>query len=136
MLKKGALVALIALLCGCTPPIRQFTVYEGDRQPADVAVLHVPREIKVESLDGKGGYSPFLPNSPLFPYKGARFSLMPGEHTVEVRYSFGNSSTKGTKTIKQQFEPGKEYKVSTEFERDMDKFFVTYHIDEMPAQTN
>lgn len=53
--------------------------------PQDIAILHVPGWIYVDSIDGRGKFHPGVLGG-LRDYPGARIELQKGSHTAQVRY--------------------------------------------------
>ncbi len=53
--------------------------------PRDIAILHVPGWIYIDSIDGRGKFHPGILGG-LRDYPGARIELIKGSHTAQVRY--------------------------------------------------
>jgi hypothetical protein len=98
-----AAVICSLILAACAAP---FTakLYEGPELPADqVSTVAVDMSLAVLAVDGADAR-----------YNGmTKLNMLPGQHTMSLRYSDGNHESKGFQTIKFSAQPGKTYKVNS-----------------------
>ncbi len=102
-----------------------------------VSILHVTRNNYVKRIDGKGSYSPSH-ISDLSPYIGAKIELLPGTHTLSLKYSKemfqGSSHTKENNDFNFTFLSGKQYFLYSTIEHTRTQKGIQYnsvfHIDE------
>jgi len=110
MFKKFVILVLLLGLTGCG----RISVYKYKAHDIaaptgeNISILHVPREIYVQEIDGKGKYSP-SGSSDLFPYSAAEIELIPGIRTLSLKYSSGRQYSINKSNITFNFAPGKKY---------------------------
>ena len=111
--------------------IHDYKAYEGSYPKNKLAVLHVPIDLKVNSIDGQGEYYPKRV-SDMSPYSGARIELLPGYHVINVMYysrSHGHvAHSKDDTKLKLKAEPGKEYYIHHGRKIINNQVYVTYEI--------
>lgn len=97
--------------CSTNDGIREYNAYEGETLAAtEVALLHVPVEIKVDRIDGQGRYYPLLEVLGN-PYRGAVIQLLPGSHTADVIFHSRYWYTSDIETVTFHVEAGRHYEV-------------------------
>ena len=89
----------------------QYDAYDGDAViDEELAILHVPTEIKVDRIDGEGRYYPLLEILGN-PYRGATIRLLPGSHTADVIFHARYWHTSDTQTIAFNVRAGGQYDI-------------------------
>lgn len=95
---------------GCATKIHYYKAYEGTNiHPNQLSKLHVPEDIKINTIDGKGGFYPRYV-SDISPYSGAIIELIPGTHTLNAEYYYKDVARQsGSTNLKLTTSPGKAY---------------------------
>lgn len=134
MLKQIILIIMLVELSGCGRiSIHSYKAHDKDGlSESNISILHVTRNNYVHEIDGKGKYSPSHV-SDLFPYSGAKIELLPGTHTLSMKYRSQSSYSTGKANLKYKFLPGKQYFLHSSFEykatkSDGFKTLILYHI--------
>lgn len=101
---------------------------------AKISMLYVSREIFVHEIDGNGKYSPGY-SSDLFPYSAAEIELLPGTHTLSLKYASGRQYSLNKSNITYNFLPGRKYFIQSKIhysktETNTPQSSVLYRIEE------
>ena len=132
MLRMLWMICLAMTLTACdVVKIHEYKAYQGSYPNDKLAVLHVPFDIKVKSINGQGEYYPKRVSN-ISPYSGARIELPPGYHVINVMYysrSHGHvAHSKSDTKLKLKAEPGKEYYIFNGRKIINNQVYITYEI--------
>jgi hypothetical protein len=110
MLKKLILLTILLVLSACGRiNIYKYKAHDyKDAGDAKVSILHVTRENYVYEIDGKGKYSPDHV-SDLFPYSAAQIELLPGTHTLSLKFASSIYHSVNKNDLTFNFLPGRQY---------------------------
>lgn len=135
MIKLIPLLLLCICQSGCATKIHHYKAYDETHiNLKSLSKLHVPGDILVNTINGKGRYNPSYV-SDVSPYSGAVIEIMPGVHSLNVEYYYRNvARQKGSTNLSFLFEPGKSYFIYEQHKFINDRPYVHFDFYECGSQ--
>ena len=96
--------------------------------PRNIAILHVPGWIYIDSIDGRGNFYPGGPGG-LPSYPGARIELQKGSHMAKARYyQQGSFRSKEASTVTFEVAGNRSYFMLADVSMRNNQMFVQFEV--------